>query len=759
MSTQRELQKEKTTLNMLEAALEEFANNGFSQTRVNNIAIRAGVAKGLINSRFGTKDELFIQIVENLFDKYVTQIEEYSDIKSILINIVLIIKNMITNPTADNRLIIRIIRDEDFPPKLFDVVKKRFEKSSLYEIIKQETFDGVLINKPPFELIQTFYKAVVGITLSYIKADLAIPNESEYLKIVIVNERKKESDTGFEIKNNSNNIDVLVDDSEDYQKIAYESLFNDYSSIYYVNLSKNLIKTIKTSDAYKSIIPENGIFTEEMKKYANCVALEYREAWDNLSYIDYIKQFLKDDDHREYVYSIDPLSNKWYESGNVWRRCIFRVIARENSDVKCFVMSFNYIDIDTAKQYELNNKISQQKKVLESQSILLEQALQRAEKANKAKTSFLTNLSHDIRTPMNAIMGFTSLALENITDTQKVQEFLDKAVISGKHLLSLINDVLDMSRIESGHLQLEESACNLCEIFKDVYTIINGQAEAKQQKFILDINSIINPNIICDKLRLNQVLINLASNAVKYTPVGGNIYLITRQISQNEQTASFEIHIKDNGIGMSQDFIEKIYQPFEREANSTMSGISGFGLGMAITKNIIDMMGGSMQITSKQGSGTEVIIYLTLKLDKKRKAEDLPDIVLRNNLYGKNILIVDDNDFNREIATELLKSKGFIVDIAENGQIAVDKIQKLLPKKYSAVLMDIQMPVMDGYEATKEIRKMKGLGINDLPIIAMTANAFTEDKIAALEVGMNAHLVKPIVLNDLYKVLNEFIKS
>ena len=517
----------------------------------------------------------------------------------------------------------------------------------------------------------------------------------------------------------------------------------------------------------------------------------------------------------------------------------------------------------------------------------LAEAVHVAETASKAKSTFLSNMSHDIRTPMNAIIGFTTLALSNIDNTQRVRDYLGKILSSSNHLLSLINDVLDMSRIESGKIHLEETAVSLSDVLHDMKTIISGQIHAKQLELYMDAMDVANEDVYCDKTRLNQVLLNLLSNAVKFTPAGGTISVRLKQLPEAVKgCALYEIRVKDNGIGMSPEFAQKIFSPFERERTSTVSKIQGTGLGMAITKNIVEMMGGTIEVQTEQGKGTEFIVRLPFRIQSEthrvekiaaleglkalvvdddfntcdsvtkmlvkvgmrsewtlsgREAvlrarqsmelgdafhayiidwrlpdmngievtrqirslgDDTPIIILtaydwadieaeakaagvtafcakplfmsdiRQTLMtaigqtqaeaehpilptaspdfkGKRILLVEDNELNREIAVEILQEYGFLVDSAENGAVAVERVKNSAPGDYDLVLMDVQMPIMNGYEATKQIRALDNPGLAGITILAMTANAFDEDRKEALKCGMNGFLSKPIIMEEL----------
>ena len=525
---------------------------------------------------------------------------------------------------------------------------------------------------------------------------------------------------------------------------------------------------------------------------------------------------------------------------------------------------------------------------------LLEDALAQANRASKAKSVFLSNMSHDIRTPMNAIVGFTTLAITHIDYKEQVGEYLKKIKTSGEHLLSLINDVLDMSRIESGKMHLEEKPCSLPEVLHGLCNILQADVRAKQLELHMDTVDVLNEEIYCDKLRLNQVLLNLIGNSVKYTASGGVISMrVIEKMGAPEGYANYEFHIKDNGIGMSEEFVKHIFEPFEREENTTMSGIQGTGLGMAITKNIVDMMNGYIEVKSEQGVGTEFIVKFTFRLySGMREPLVIPELkncralvvdddfntcdsvsymlqqigmrvewtlsgkeavlrtrqaVMRNDNFsvymidwllpdmngvevtrrirqevGENvpiivltaydwsnieeeakaagvttfcskplflsglrkclnsvmaaenkgelaaskesvciktgrILLAEDNELNQEIAMAILEDSGFTVEVAGNGKIAVEKLEASEVGYYQLVLMDVQMPVMNGYEATKAIRSLKNQDLATIPIIAMTANAFEEDKQEAIRCGMNGHIAKPIDVDVLFETLRKML--
>ena len=394
--------------------------------------------------------------------------------------------------------------------------------------------------------------------------------------------------------------------------------------------------------------------------------------------------------------------------------------------------------------------------------VAAEDALKVAESASKAKSTFLSNMSHDIRTPMNAIIGFATLALDDIRDGKKVEDYLSKILSSSKHLLGLINDILDMSRIESGKVVLEEQETDLVTTLQELQSIMEGQAKERKLKLHVDYSNLRDRHVFCDKTRLNQVMFNLLANAVKFTSEGGSIWLTMSQLEPTcevEDRAIYEIRVKDTGIGIGKEFIKHIFEPFERERTSTVSKIQGTGLGMAITKNIVDMMGGTIEVESQKGVGTEFIIRLELRLQAEAGAANEEGAKQHSHaegvaeFAGKRFLLAEDNELNREIACMLLSKYGFVIDTAENGQEAVDLVAASAPGYYDLVLMDIQMPVMDGHEATRRIRSLEDKELAKVPVVAMTANAFDEDRKAAKECGMNGFISKPINMQEVVQAL------
>ena len=384
----------------------------------------------------------------------------------------------------------------------------------------------------------------------------------------------------------------------------------------------------------------------------------------------------------------------------------------------------------------------------------------RAVEGSLAKSQFLFNMSHDIRTPMNAIIGYTNLA-QNEDDLETVHDYLDKINTSSNQLLLLLNDILEMSRIENGAVEQQYEPSDLYTIFEEIDDLFAEQMKQKGLSFSVQYSQVENRLVWCDKKSLNRVLLNLIGNAYKFTPSGGDISVVLREAGgEADGYCSYEIRVQDTGIGMSNEFVNKMFNAFERERTSTDSGVEGTGLGLAITKSLVDLMGGTIEVLTSPGSGTEIIIRLQMKTareadfpQKQEGSSASSDDASHIDYTGKRILLVEDNYINREIAYMILTQEGFTVESAENGQIAVDMVAQSEPGYYDAILMDIQMPVMDGYEATRAIRALPDAQLANIPILAMTANVFAEDAQAAKDAGMQAHIAKPVDTDVLMKEL------
>lgn len=641
--------------------------------------------------------------------------------------------------------------------------------------------------------------------------------------------------------------------------------------------------SVNVDDVFLMLNAENMRVDYISPNIEKLMGIPEKQARSNIHVLDSLVQ------HDDTVRVLDKLPEIGPGEQGEWDR---EYVHQKTGEVRWFHVIALGSNIQGEKKYILvMSDRTRDKKINQA----LEDAVNAAQSANRAKSTFLSNMSHDIRTPMNAIIGFATLASANADHVEKVKDYLSKILSSSNHLLSLINDVLDMSRIESGKIHLEETEVNLSDVLHDLKTIITGQVHAKQLELYMDTLDVVDEDVYCDKIRLNQVLLNLLSNAVKFTAPGGAVSIRVSQLKNAaEGKGLYEIRVKDTGIGMSKEFAEKIFNPFERERTSTVSRIQGTGLGMSIAKNIIDLMGGTIEVHTEQGKGTEFIIRMELRLQSEHRSVEkikeldglkalvvdddfdtcdsvtkmlrrvgmrsewtvsgkeavlrarqaievndefhayiidwrLPDMNgievtrqirslgdntpiiiltaydwtdievearaagvtafcskpmflsdLRDSLLnalgqyktkdeavlpvaaetdhfkGKRLLLVEDNELNREIAFEILNEYGFLVDTAENGKEAVDTIAATPYGYYDLVLMDIQMPVMNGYEATRKIRALDA-AVSAVPIVAMTANAFDEDRKAAKESGMNGFISKPINMTEVIEVLHSVL--
>ena len=468
---------------------------------------------------------------------------------------------------------------------------------------------------------------------------------------------------------------------------------------------------------------------------------------------------------------IDMIKNRpWLASGIIISVLVVLLL------ISYIIFQYRNARIEHAHTQQLKENleiIKNQQETLQQQQEELVEAKVRAEQSSKAKTTFLFNISHDIRTPMNAIIGYVNLSRQMYSICEncprplcphciptKTNDFLKKIDASSQHLLSLINDVLEMSRIENGKMELENAPANLRKIFSDVKDMFSTQMDTKKIKFTVDTSKIKNKFVICDSNRLNRVLLNLISNAYKFTPESGKISVTLEQKNNGEDNfGEYELRVKDTGIGMSEEFAQKVFEAFERERSSTVSKIQGTGLGMAITKTIVDLMHGDIKVVTKLNHGTEFIINVRYELTNEiLEEEEEKNFEPEIDFSGRKILLVEDIEVNREIAVMILEGTGFVVETATNGKEAVEKISASKVGEYDLILMDIQMPIMNGYEATAAIRQLENKQLANIPIIAMTANAFSEDVHAAINAGMNGHIAKPIDVQKMMEVLANILK-
>ncbi len=676
--------------------------------------------------------------------------------------------------------------------------------------------------------------------------------------------------------------EISLANRKERQYIA--ATMSDALCTYEINLTRDLIEKeiyCKEGDQEIPLLERSGMkapcsasaWFQECGRFVDEESMEDYRTWSSVDYL--LERFAQGEKEAVTEYwSKDAAGQKICV-----RRSCFMTWEDETNDVIALVII-----------KEITNQVKKQREQMQA----LQEALRQAQYANNAKTVFLSNMSHDIRTPMNAIIGFTTIAIRHINNQNQVHDCLKKVLSSSNHLLSLINDILDMSRIESGKVQIQEQECNISELTHNLVHIIQPQVKAKQIELFIDTFDVANEDVIADSLKLSQIFVNLLSNAVKYTPAGGMVsFRITQETTFHRGYGDYVFLVKDNGIGMSEEFVEHIFEPFERESSTTKTGIQGTGLGMAITKNIVDMMGGKISVTSEKGKGSEFKVELSLKLQDVEKntaqikeleglramvvdddidscdsvsrmlkqigmraewttsgreavyraksaygegdsyhtyiidwqmpemsgietarrirsaigqgapiiiltaydwtdieeeakqagvtafcakplfMSDLKTVLLAaNNLMekedtqkdwsqidfrGKRILLVEDNELNREIAEAILGETGFIIESAPDGTDAVEMMQKAEEFYYDAILMDVQMPVMDGYEATRTIRALPRKDVKEIPIIAMTANAMEDDKEMAMLNGMSAHVAKPLNIDLFLAVLGKFL--
>lgn len=392
--------------------------------------------------------------------------------------------------------------------------------------------------------------------------------------------------------------------------------------------------------------------------------------------------------------------------------------------------------------------------VYEKQKKEILNAYKEAQKATNAKSEFLSKISHDIRTPVNAVVGYTEIAKRNINDTEKLKDAFNKISIASNHLLNLIDEVLDMSKIESGKAyKIEEEVCHLSDLVDEVTRLMQKEISDKNLKVHTNFSLMDDGVVSCDRLHLSQILLNLLCNAIKYSYPEKNIFIdVVQFTSDDESNSIYEFHVKDEGCGINQDYLDKIFIPFEREKNALNNAVAGTGLGLAITKSLVEMLHGTIEVSSELGKGAEFVVTLPLAVPDLTELEEDEDTMVYD-FHGKRILIVDDDDMSREITCDALKEVGAEVEEARDGSFAIEKINISTPGFYDLVIMDVHMPVIDGCEATKIIRGLKTKELAEIPIIAMTANAFPEDKKRAFNSGVNAYLIKPVKINDLVKVL------
>lgn len=610
--------------------------------------------------------------------------------------------------------------------------------------VKDESIGSFSDSTSRKHLIECFNRGMSEVTFDY--EAKTISGKSSWLRRSICMTKNQTGD--IIAYTNVKDISEVIDKKK--REEAYvRALAIDYDSIIVVNFKED--KNDDTVDLHSrvseeimdilgdDIISENH-YSEKLSLISEYVHPEDRELFTKSTRRESIlDSFAKNRTH------IVPFRFMKPDDSFVYYQCRFIPIRDEEDMPTGMIACMRNIDSETREEMATRQELVDSKIA--------------AEAANLAKTTFLFNMSHDIRTPMNAIIGFTDIAEKHIDDKQRVKESLAKVRMSSSHLLSLINDVLDMSRVESGTVKIDEEPICIDMLKDNLFSMLNGTAENKNISLTAIVDeSVKNHWVYVDRLRLMRVITNIISNSLKYTNPGGKIDLLIEEFPcDREGYAHYRYTISDTGIGMPKEYLAHVFEPFSRAESATKSGIQGTGLGMAITKSLTELMGGTVDIESEVNVGT------TVRFDfENRIAEPADpvaeDVKVESVLDGKKILLVEDNELNREIATEILDEEGAIVDTAEDGDIAVEKMKNAHFGQYDLVLMDIQMPRMDGYEATREIRKLDDAYASSIPIVAMTANAFDEDKRNAFEAGMNGHIAKPIDISKLLSTLAEVLK-
>ncbi|MDE6567715.1 MAG: response regulator [Lachnospiraceae bacterium] len=522
----------------------------------------------------------------------------------------------------------------------------------------------------------------------------------------------------------------------------FKGLSMDFESIFYVDLDKNTIYTYRSNTRLDYLFGQNNQmcdFSGFREDYAmSWVYPEDRAMFSEALSTEYIRSKLAD-------YKMFYVNFRVAAGGKLEYFQLRVVNISEGDRISRIVLGTRSIDNEV--RYE------------QKQKEILAKALVQAKSAVAAKNVFLSNISHDIRTPMNAIIGFTALARKHADNPTKLLNDLDMITDSSEQLLRLLNDVLEIAWSESGKLQTKEDPCDLAEIIQGVQNTLECRATAKKIRFDLDLSRLQYTKVLSDSDKLNQLFMHLCDNAIKYTPIDGQIR-VSAELTETSHTGygSYCFIIEDNGIGISRKFLPHIFEPFERQENTTISGVHGMGLGLTIVKNIVEMLQGEIEVQSEPGVGTRFTITLNIPIDELPSSQNIEDIPV-SPIGDQKILIVEDNEINLQIETELLTDLGFALDTAPDGCVAVDMVKHSEPGNYALILMDIQMPVMNGYEATAAIRKLEHPTLANIPIIALSANTFPEDIQKSRESGMNAHLAKPIDIPKLLELIRQIMSE
>ena len=547
----------------------------------------------------------------------------------------------------------------------------------------------------------------------------------------------------------NNKSSIATEGTQWYGNIVSSTL-QAYYEVYYVNLSDNTCKRI-----YPWYIEDNEFidYTNEVNRRisGNIICNNSEEDVSTLLAVDNLKCELKYKDKTEYRY-------KRQVANGVFRWCLVSVVVdkRKNGEPVSVILMIRDIEDVIKKEIE--------------QQLLTEEALAQAESASRAKGKFLSDMSHEIRTPMNVILGYASIAQNNMDnrDQDKVKDCLEKIKEAGNHLIGIINDVLEVSRIEQGKINIENEESDIYELMTDFYNLVEIQAAVKKQKMTIDLEGITDKYVYMDWTRISQVLINLINNAIKYTPVGGHIDVIVKEDCNNnigDNIHNYIIIVKDNGRGIDEKDMPSLFDLYTRGAYDNDISVEGTGLGLSISKQIIELMNGTIDVDSKLGEGTIFTVKLPLQYVVRTQADkNVTDNGKDNNIIKNDqslsdikVMVVDDNQYNREIACELLQENGAHIIECASGSEAVDYI-KYRKGIVDIILMDVCMPDMDGFEATRLIRQLEKDRWQDIPIVAMTANAFDEDRKKALEHGMNGHIAKPFDIDTFAETVLEYVK-